>query len=109
MHDSIVSRSDWMSYIQGFHAWGAGEIIDGKYVEYDGLSGNQLMIFGAVDAYLGLESYLTTENLRRYLSSAQRELLLSYKTHSFREKAKVAEFLEIENEMQDLVKLFKVP
>jgi hypothetical protein len=108
MHESNVPRSVWMSYVQGYQGWAAGEMIDGKYVEYDGLSGNQSLFFRAIDAYLGMESYLTDENVRRYLSSAQRDLCLSYKAHSFREKSKAAGLFEIEDEMQNLVKQFKV-
>ena len=108
MHESIIPRSVWMSYVQGYQGWAAGEMIDGKYVEYDGLSGNQSLFFRAIDAFLGMESYLTDENVRRYLSSAQRDLCLSYKAHNFRQKSKDEGLLEIEHEMQKLVKQFKV-
>ena len=108
MHESKIARSVWMAYVQGFQGWATGEMIDGEYIEFDGLSGNQSMFFRVVDAFLGLESFLTDEELERYIPIGQQKLSLSYKEHSFREKAKGKEIPEIEIEMQNLVKQFKV-
>ncbi|KAF4551402.1 Hypothetical protein D9617_13g099000 [Elsinoe fawcettii] len=43
-HDTLVeqsiSSSIWLRYVQGFQGRGAGELLEGRYIEYDGLSGN---------------------------------------------------------------------
>jgi len=97
-----------MSYVQGFQAWGAGEIIDGVYVEYDAVSGNQLPFFHMVDAFLGLDPYLNEENMFRYIPLSQRELSAALRKHSFREKAKLAGDFEIETEMGKILKQIRV-
>ncbi|KAH8782992.1 hypothetical protein F5883DRAFT_404454 [Diaporthe sp. PMI_573] len=86
LHDSKISQKIWLSYIQGFQGWGAGRTIDGKFVKYDGLSGNHILIFQAIDAFLGLERYLTDENMERYIPVNQRKLCLSLKKHCIRAK-----------------------
>lgn len=106
--ESKISRSVWMSYVQGFQAWGAGEIIDGVYVEYDGLSGNQLPFFHIVDAFLGLDPYLNEESMFRYIPLSQRELSASLRKHSFRDKAKLAGDFEMEMEMEKILKQIRV-
>lgn len=97
-----------MSYVQGFQAWGAGEIIDGVYVEFDAVSGNQLPFFHIVDAFLGLDPYLNEENRFRYIPLSQRELSASLRKHSFRDKAKLAGDFEIETEMEKILKQIRV-
>ncbi|RAL64346.1 hypothetical protein DID88_001822 [Monilinia fructigena] len=59
MHESKISRKVWMHYAQGFQGWAAGDInpATGKYTEYDGLSGNQLLLPQIMDAFLGLDSF----------------------------------------------------
>ncbi|POS77452.1 hypothetical protein DHEL01_v204158 [Diaporthe helianthi] len=85
LHDSNIPRKFWLSYVQGFHGWGAGRMIDGKFVKYDGLSGNHILIFQAIDAFLGLEPYLTDEDMYRYVPVNQRNLCRSLKKHCIRE------------------------
>jgi len=97
-----------MPYVQGFQGWAAGEIIDGVYVEYDGLSGNQLPFFHIVDAFVGLDPYLSEENMLRYIPLSQRKLSISLRKHSFRHKAKLAGDIEIETEMEKIVKQLRV-
>jgi hypothetical protein len=97
-----------MSYVQGFHGWSAGEIKDGVYVEYDGLSGNQLPFFHIVDAFLGLDQYLKEEDMQRYIPKAQRKLSICIKEHSFRHKSKLAGDVEMETEMENIVKQMRV-
>ena len=97
-----------MSYVQGFQGWAAGEIIDGAYVEYDGLSGNQLPFFHIIDAFLGLDPYLSEENMLRYIPLSQRKLSSSLRKHNFRHKAKLAGDVEIKSEMQEIVKQMRV-
>ncbi len=97
-----------MLYVQGFQGWAAGEIIDGVYVEYDGLSGNQLPFFQIVDAFVGLDPYLSEESMLRYIPFSQRKLIISLRKHSFRHKARMAGDVEIETEMQNIVKQMRV-
>lgn len=86
LHDSKISRKIWLSYIQSFQGWGAGRMINGKLVKYDGLSGNHVLVFQAIDAFLGLERYLTDENMDRYIPVNQRNFCLSLKKHCIRAK-----------------------
>ena len=106
--DSKIPRSVWMSYVQGFQDWGAGEVVGGVYVEYDGLSGNQQPLVPMVDAFLGLDPYLSEVNRLRYIPLSQRKLSASLREHSFRHKAKWAGDVAIEGEMEKIVKQMRV-
>lgn len=106
--DSKISRSVWMAYCQGFQGWAAGELINGVYVEYDGLSGNQLLFCQVIDAFLSLEPYLTEQNRHRYIPVRQRQFSDSVSKHSFRRTAIKAEDEEIEAEMRKIVKQMRV-
>lgn len=103
-----ISRTVWMPYVQGFQGWAAGEIENGTYVEYDGLSGNQLPMPFFMDAFLGLSQYLPDESMLRYIPISQRRLRDSLSRHNFREKAKLEGEAEIEEEMQRIVKQMRV-
>lgn len=100
--DSKIPQSLWLPYVQGFQAWGAGKIIDGTYVEYDGLSGNQQPLFHFIDAFLGIDPYLTEESLERYIHASQRKLSMALRKHSFRQRAILAGHSEIEAEMEKI-------
>lgn len=52
--ESRVSHSVWLSYVQGFQGWGVGRMTDGEYVKYNGFSGNHVLFFQALDAFLGM-------------------------------------------------------
>jgi hypothetical protein len=106
--ESKISRSVWLSYVQGFQGWAAGEMIDGNYVEYDGLSGNQLPLFQIVDAFVGLNRYLDEENMLRYIPLSQRKLTMSLRQNCFRHKAKQDGDSEIEAEMLKIIKQLRV-
>lgn len=86
MKDSRISRTVWLSYVQGFQGWGVGSIVNGASEKHDGLSGNQLLFFQAVDAFLGLGRYLPDENMERYVPVNQRQLCLAIKKHSIRDR-----------------------
>ena len=86
MTDARVSRTLWMSYVQGFQAWVAGQMIDGKYVEYDGLSGNHVLFFQVLDAFLGFDRYLSDVDFVRYIPARQRNLCTVFRKHSFRHR-----------------------
>lgn len=61
LQDSRIARSVWLSYVQGFQGWGVGRVSNGAYVKHDGVSGNHVLFFQALDAFLGLDRYLTDE------------------------------------------------
>ena len=106
--DSRVSRSVWLSYIQGFQGWGVGRMVDGEFIKYDGLSGNHVLFFQALDAFLGMERYLTDENMNRYIPVNQRNLCLSLKKHSFRLRVKNEGNSYLEEKVGSIVKQLKV-
>ncbi|KAH8826423.1 hypothetical protein DL96DRAFT_1465841 [Flagelloscypha sp. PMI_526] len=85
MNDSQIPRSYWMRYAQGFQGWGCTHLVNGDSVTYVGLSGNQLVAFQAVDAFLGMEPYLSLQDLERYIPLDQRVFLLSLKENNFYE------------------------
>lgn len=65
----------------------AGEMVDGKYTEYDGLSGGHLVLFNLLDGFLGLDTFLD-EGFANYIPVSQRRLIASVKKHAFRDEAK---------------------
>ncbi|PQE23419.1 Indoleamine 23-dioxygenase protein [Rutstroemia sp. NJR-2017a BBW] len=103
-----VSHSVWLSYVQGFQGWGVGKMVDGKYVKYDGLSGNHVLFFQALDAFLGMGRYLTDENMNRYIPINQRALCVTLKKHSFLKLAKVQNDSKIDNEFTKMVNQLKI-
>lgn len=105
---SRVSHSVWLSYVQGFQGWGVGRMINGELVKYDGLSGNHVLFFQALDAFLGMERYLSDENMIRYIPVRQRDLCIALKEHSFRHKITAPVDLQLENELKRIVNHMKV-
>ena len=108
LHNGRVSRSVWLSYVQGFQGWGVGRMADGKYIKYDGLSGNHVLFFQALDAFLGMDRYLTDENMIRYIPVKQRELCLAFRKHTLCSKLKEESDTMIKNEMNKIVNRLKV-
>ncbi|KAI1119755.1 hypothetical protein F5Y10DRAFT_283806 [Nemania abortiva] len=84
MKESRISRTVWLSYVQGFQGWGVGRMVNGEFDKFDGLSGNHVLFFQAVDAFLGLDRYLPDVNMDRYIPVNQRNLCLALKKHSIR-------------------------
>ena len=91
VHDARIARSAWLSHVQGFYAWGVGR--EGEHhggetgegwVKFDGLSGNQVLLFQVLDAFLGLEPYLNEENRRRNVPERQRVFCDAVARHAFR-------------------------
>lgn len=106
--DAKVSRKVWLSYCQGFQGWGVGRVIDGRHVKYDGLSGNHVLIFQAIDAFFGMERYLIDENMIRYIPVRQREFTSVLRRHSIRAQIEKGEDEEIRAEIGKLVQAMKV-
>ena len=106
--ESRMSKSVWLSYCQGFQGWGVGRIIDGEFVKFDGLSGNHVLCFQAIDAFLGMEKYLTDENMIRYIPVNQRRLCEELKRATFRGRLEGNEHPKLEAEFQKIVNHMKV-
>ncbi|KAH8890621.1 hypothetical protein GQ53DRAFT_794661 [Thozetella sp. PMI_491] len=86
LHDKIIPHAVWLSHVQGFFAWGIGYVdpATGEWHEFDGLSGNQILLFQALDAFLGLEPYLPAETQHLNMPACQRALCRSLEKHFFR-------------------------
>lgn len=108
MIDSRVSRAVWMSYVQGVEAWAAGKMIDGEYVEYDGLSGSHVLFFQALDAFLGIDRYLPAVDFVRYIPTRQRNLCATFRKHSFRHQLKPERDAEMMDAFMTIVNQLKV-
>jgi hypothetical protein len=108
LKESRISHSVWLSYVQGFQGWGVGRMIDGEFIKYDGLSGNHVLFFQALDAFLGMDRYLTDENMIRYIPANQRKLCIALKKHSFRNKLKEHGDMKIEAEIKTIVNHLRV-
>ncbi|KAJ5088342.1 hypothetical protein N7456_011958, partial [Penicillium angulare] len=106
--DSKIPYSVFTAYIQGFHGWAAGEIIDGEYVEYDGTSGANLVMFVMLDYYLELKPFLKEDDFPKYFSSAQRSFLASIKASSFRTAAENAGHIDVMKKFEALAKQLRV-
>ncbi|KAI3318439.1 hypothetical protein HD806DRAFT_526373 [Xylariaceae sp. AK1471] len=103
LKESRISHSAWLSYVQEFQGWGVGRMIGGEFIKYDGLSGNHVLFFQAVDAFLGLDRYLTDENMDRYIPVNQRNLCLALKKHSIRYKLHGDDDLLLRDELTKIV------
>lgn len=105
LHDSpsssssfgTVAMSAWLSHVQGFFAWGAGPTPD---EQYDGLSGNQAMLFIALDAFLGIEPYLTEESANRNVPLKQRIFAQKLEAASFRREVEDGDLVHTEAGMR---------
>ncbi|KAK4166957.1 hypothetical protein QBC43DRAFT_376906 [Cladorrhinum sp. PSN259] len=117
VHDSKIKRSVWLSRVQGFYAWGmTGEERDvesQQKIRFDGLSGNQVLLFQALDAFLGLDPYLTREVLDRNVPGLQRGFCDSLLRHCFRGQLKNSAEkggidAEIQREIGEIIKRLRV-
>ncbi|KAK4120434.1 hypothetical protein N657DRAFT_683543 [Parathielavia appendiculata] len=96
VHDGTIARAVWLSRVQGFYAWGlrssqgcekdAGSGDGECHETVDGLSGNQVLLFQVLDAFLGLEPYLPREVLERNVPRLQREFCAAVGRHAFRHR-----------------------
>lgn len=104
--DSRIPHSVFVAYIQGFHGWAAGEMVNGKYTEYDGLSGGHLVLFNLLDGFLGLDTFLDEKGFANYIPVSQRRFIASVKKHAFRDEAK--RDVELETQLDRIVKQLRV-
>lgn len=108
MIGSRIPPDIFVAYIQGFYGWAAGEMLDGKYTEYDGLSGGHLVIFNLLDVFLGLDTFIDKEKMENYIPFAQRRFISSVRKCSFRDKAKQAGDVGLEMQFNAIAKQLRV-
>ena len=108
MSDKNISRSVWLSYVQGFHGWGLGRWIDNEFVQFHGVSGSHILVFHALDAFLGMETYLSGEDGRRYIPESQRTMCRIIREHSFSSSPKVTGDQTMRGEFEKMVEQLRV-
>jgi hypothetical protein len=106
--ESRVAKGVWLGYCQSFQAWGAGRMIDGEYVEFDGVSGSHNLCFMVVDAFLGMKSYMNEQNLRRYVPRNQRSMVATFREHSFFDRLHGDDDKEISEQFGKIIQHLKV-
>jgi hypothetical protein len=107
VHGSKVKHSVWLSYVQGFYAWEAGQIVNRKLVKYPGVAASQVLFFQAIDAFIGLDRYLSDEELAHGVPLREREFVRAIERNSFRRKLGNDD-TAIDREFSSMVKLLKV-
>lgn len=114
VHNDKIALKAWMTHVQGFAAWGTGYIDSntGDWVKFDGQSGNQALLFQALDAFLGLPVYLSEIDRLRTIPVLQREFCEALARHSFRSKlekhAGAGADTEMRNAFEEIIKRLKV-
>ncbi|PVH95137.1 hypothetical protein DM02DRAFT_691368 [Periconia macrospinosa] len=106
--ESRVAKGMWLRYCQGFQAWGAGRMVDGEYVEFDGVSGSHNLCFMVLDAFLGMKSYMNEQNLCRYIPRNQRLMVATFRKHSFFDKLHADNDQEISHQFGKIIQHLKV-
>ncbi|KAI1128158.1 hypothetical protein F5Y10DRAFT_277653 [Nemania abortiva] len=107
MTEKNISRTVWLNFVQGFHAWSAGRMVNGEFIQFDGVSGNQILVFQALDALLGMETYHSSDALKRHMSATQRGFCEAVRYHSFRSELKGTEDQAMIAEFEALVTQLK--
>ncbi|KAI2473630.1 hypothetical protein F4781DRAFT_379654 [Annulohypoxylon bovei var. microspora] len=107
MKEVHISRKIWLNYVQGFHGWGVGKMIDNEFVSFNGVSGNHILVFQALDALLGMERYLPDEDMERYIPSSQRSLCKTIKNNPTRQSLRSDEDPMLKGELEALVNQIK--
>lgn len=107
MKESHISRNFWLSYGQGLHGWGIGRHIDNNFIRFNGVSGNHILLFQVLDAFLGMERYLSDEDMKLYIPMHQRLLCQKVKEHSIRRQLRDTD-IGITKEFDNIAKKLKV-
>ncbi|KAL4960137.1 uncharacterized protein BDV14DRAFT_211828 [Aspergillus stella-maris] len=105
--DNIISPEVWMHYIQGPTGWGAGEMVNGEYVEYDGLSGSHVPLFRVVDAFLGIGAYFDEGKEGLYIPRSQRKFCERVREGCFCQRAEENGDTEIGRVLEGIVRQLK--
>lgn len=106
--ESRIPTPLFVPYLQGFHGWAAGEMVDGKYTQYDGVSGGHLVVFNMLDRFLGLEMFLDLKSLANYIPARQRAFITAVEKHAFRDQAKRDGDVEVEAQLDSIVSQLRV-
>ncbi|TQV90868.1 Indoleamine 2,3-dioxygenase [Cordyceps javanica] len=107
MNEPNVSRAIWVRHVSGIHSWGLTSDSEHGPVEYGGLSGSQTLIFLAMDAFIGVPSYHSEDEIKMHICKNMRNVFAAMKRHCFRpklEKGGSAEDLAIIEVMDRIVK-----
>jgi hypothetical protein len=114
LHDQSVARSIWLSHVQGFYGWGIGpyDEANNEWIKFNGLSGNQALLFQALDAFRGLPQYLSATDQERNVPIRQRIFCKALAKYSFRrslgEQPIDEHEAQILQDFRDIVKRLKV-
>jgi hypothetical protein len=84
MNDPHVARAIWVRHVAGVHSWGLTHETDNPPIEYGGLSGSQILLFLAVDAFAGIDRYHSEDQQKRHISRNLRHVAATIGRHSFR-------------------------
>ncbi|KAI1273572.1 hypothetical protein F5Y07DRAFT_391210 [Xylaria sp. FL0933] len=106
MREAHISRKYWLSYVQGFHGWSAGRQVNGKLVRFNGVSGNHILLFQVLDAFVGMEQYLGEEDMTLYIPLQQRLFCRAVKKHCFRRQLGDSD-TEIAQEFEQIAKILR--
>jgi hypothetical protein len=83
-----------------------------RWVKFDGLSGNQVLLFQALDAFIGLDPYLPARDQECNVPWRQRALCDVFRKHSFRERLCVSHMddteAQIAKEFSEIAKRLRV-
>lgn len=83
-------------------------MVNSEFIKYNRLSGNHVLFFQALDAFLGIDRYLTDENIIRYIPINQRELYITLNKYSFCNKLKEYSDIKIEDKVRKIINHLKV-
>lgn len=110
MNEPYVSRAIWVRHVSGVHSWGMTHEADQCPVEYGGLSGSQIPLFGAVDAFLGIQRYHTNAQHKMQISKNCRNFTEALRRYSFRHQltGNSDKDVAIENALQQIIKQLRV-
>ncbi|GAB1314527.1 hypothetical protein MFIFM68171_04737 [Madurella fahalii] len=79
-----------------------------EWVKFNGLSGNQVLLFQVLDAFLGLPAYLDEENRRRNVPERQRMFVTAVLRYSFRGRLGKEVEERIACEMREIAKRLRL-
>lgn len=90
MNDPHIARAVWARHIGGVHGWAAAaEDESGGGSSYSqsvgGLSGSRILLFGVLDAFLGIAPYQPDGGEKEmHMSRNMRRVCMAVEAHSFR-------------------------
>jgi hypothetical protein len=110
MTDAHVSRAVWVRHISGIHGWGLTLETDNPPIVYGGLSGSQILLFLAVDAFLGINCYHSDAQQKMQISRNIRDVAEAIRKYSFRKNLseRSADDVAIEKALQAMIKQLRV-